>query len=562
MTLVDSRDLTADHVLQADVCIVGSGPVGCAIALDLAKAGLNVVVLEAGDVSHSPKAQSEYWSEDARDPEQHPPLHLWRRRMLGGASTIWGGRCLPLSRGDFDDWGPSWPIDYDEIASYLPRAASFLELGTSDFDARTALTPEDQEFLGGFRHTDLCTDAVERYSPPTNVADRYWPEAASAENVTVLLNAQCVEIRLDQSGNRADRAVFAPSAEKRCSVRASSFVLAAGGLETARLLLASNKERENGLGNEHDLVGRYYMTHMVGSLGLLLTNAGSSHRELSFVRTKDGVYARRNFQLSDAARLRDGLGAFVLRPSIGRIDDHRHGNGVLSALFLARPFLKNELYTNMGRRSAGDQDRSAIAMYSGHIRNILLDSPSILSFAHKWFVDRPRQYRKLPGYDFRRRDDTYPLEFNSEQSPNYSSRIYLGTDRDPLGVPLMSVDWKTSDEDRRTVRQSFGIMQKALASSHVAKISYAQEELEAAVEDMWPAGGHHIGTARLSSSPRQGVVGPDMQVWSVKGLYVAGAATFPRSGSANPTLFAVATALRLADHLLAQNCVRASAPAV
>lgn len=551
--LIDCSELSAQHVLQADVCIVGSGPVGCAVARELVGKGLQVIVVEAGNETYDPAAQTAYWSSDACEPDRHPPLQLWRRRMLGGASTVWGGRCLPFSRSDFDEWGASWPISYDEFAAYLPRAASFLEIGTCDFGANDALPPEDRMFFGGFRHSDLVTDTIDRHSPPTNVASRYWAEVTAAKNATVLLNAPCIEIRLDGSGNHADCAIVAPSPEKRCSIRASNFVLAAGGLETARLLLASNRDRSRGLGNENDLVGRYYMTHFVGNLGLLSTDAETSSRELSFVRTVDGVYARRNLQLSDAAKRRERLGAFVLRPSIGRISDPCHGSGVLSALFLAQFLMKNELFTTMGRRSVSHNRHAMPGLYSRHMANVVLNAPELISFAYKWFIDRPRQYRKLPGYDFRRRDNAYPLEFNAEQAPNHSSRVYLGEARDKLGMPLIAVDWRTCDEDRHTVRRSFELIRDALTGSNQARLVCDEEELAAAAAELWPAAGHHIGTARWSSSPREGVVGPDMQIWSVKRLYVAGAAVFPRSGTANPTLSAIATALRLADGLAVQH---------
>jgi choline dehydrogenase-like flavoprotein len=369
--------------------------------------------------------------------------------------------------------------------------------------------------------------------------------------LTVLLNAPCIEIRLDPGGSRADCAIIAPSPTKRCRVRAASFVLAAGGLETVRLLLASNNDRAPGLGNENDLVGRYYMTHLVGNLGRLTTLDGASGRELSFIRTTDGIYAKRSLQLSRTARRRTNLGAFVLRSSIGRVRDPSHGSGVLSALYLGRYLLKNELCVNMTRRSSGDGGSSGAGAYSRHLANVLRDSPSIVSFGYRWFVDRPRRYRKLPGYDLERRDHTCPLEFNAEQAPNHASRVYLGRALDPLGVPLLAVDWRSCEDDRRTVRQSFDLIRRALAGCNSARIASETEEEEAAAADLWPAGGHHIGTARWSCSPREGVVDPDMQVWSVRGLYVAGAAIFPRSGSANPTLSAVATAYRLADHLAA-----------
>ncbi|MEO0958475.1 MAG: GMC oxidoreductase [Pseudomonadota bacterium] len=506
-------------------------------------------MLEAGDKAHDAARQSSDWGETHRVPERHPPLDLWRRRMLGGSSSIWGGRCLPYTPSEMTDWGAPWPVSYDEYAPYLSRATEFLELGENDFDARTALPPEDREFLGGLSHDDLSIDDLERYSPPTNVAERYWSEVVSAENITVLLNAPCIEIRLDEAGQRADRAIIAPAPQKRCTVRAKTFVIAGGGLETARLLLASSADRVNGLGNEHDHVGRYYMTHLVGNLGRLATDRSVSRRELAFVRTTDGIYTRRNFQPSAAAREREGLGAFVLRPTVGRIDDPSHGDGVLSALFLVRFMLKNELYANMARRSADSRGMASLMLYLRHAANVALRSPSVLSFAHKWYVVRRRTYRKVPGYEFRRRDLSYPLEFNAEQAPNPASRVRLGNATDSLGMRRLAVEWKSSGEDVRTVRRGFELVRDALATSDRASILSSEEELEAASTDLWPAGGHHIGTARMSAEASKGVVDRDLKVWSVDGLYVAGSAVFPRSGAANPTLASVAFALRLADHL-------------
>lgn len=546
--ILDSRELPADHRIRAQVCIVGSGPVGCAIALELSRKGLRVVVAEAGDAGYDRATQREHWSAGDRGDRRHPPLELWRRRMLGGASAAWGGRCLPLRESDFDPWAGHWPIDYPTYAAYLPRAAEFLELGAGDFGAASALPGGERTRLEGLGHRDLDVDTLERYSPPTRVAPRYWRDASASENLTVLLNAPCIEIRLDRDKTRARYAVVAPRADRRCRIHADSFVLAAGGIETARLLLASNRDREQGLGNENDLVGRHYMTHFVGNLGLLRTPAGAPPIDLPFVRTVDGIYARRNFQVSDVARRREGLGAFLLRPSVGRIDDPSHGSGVLSGLFLARFLFRGELFSNMHRRSTGHRHASP-RRYLNHAANLLLGAPAVLAFAYAWYVDRPRRYRKLPGYDFRRRDDAYPLEFNAEQAPNPSSRIRLAEARDPLGMPLAAVDWRVCDEDRRTVRRGFEIVRDAIASGNRARVACGEDCLEAAVEELWPAGGHHLGTARCSASPREGVVGPDMQLWSVKGLYVSGGAVFPRSGAANPTLSAVALAFRLADEL-------------
>lgn len=547
--IVDGRQLLSGSRLDAQVCIIGSGPVGCAVALALAAEGVKVIVVEAGGLLNNASEQCDFWSDRDRAPPRHPPLHLWRRRMLGGTSSCWGGRCLPLDPEDFVGKGASWPIDYATYASLLPRAASFLQLGTPDFDAQTALRPNPGKVSAPSTNPANSFDVIERYSAPTDVRKTYWTRVKHQANPYVVVNAPCVEIRLDETGERAQSASLSPTSGARINVHASSFVIAAGGLETARLLLASNKDRPCGLGNETDLVGRFYMTHFVGGLGGMMLSEGASPAAFRFQKAMDGVYARRYFQASGAIRQREGLGGFVLRPSLGDVSDPSHGSGVLSALYLGQSAFRNELAANVVRRSAQGGGSHRLGITARHVGNVAKSVIPTISFAVDWFALRPWRRRKLPGFDHQRADGVLPLEFNAEHAPNRSSRVYLSDRRDPLGVPLLSVDWRTCEDDSRTIGRGFEIVRDALEASGIGRVVCKKEEIDAAASEPVPAGGHHMGTARWSSSPREGVVGPNMQVWSVRDLYVAGSSLFPRSGVANPTLSAVALGYRLADIL-------------
>jgi len=112
-----------------DVCVVGSGPVGSCLAIDLAHRGLSVLVLESGlDVPH-PHFQS---LSDALIESQryHHPMSAAVCRMLGGTLALWGGRCVPLDEIDFVKReflsNSGWPITYTEVAQYERRAAELL----------------------------------------------------------------------------------------------------------------------------------------------------------------------------------------------------------------------------------------------------------------------------------------------------------------------------------------------------------------------------------------------------------------------------------------------------
>src|SRR5690349_3420485 len=86
--------------LAADVVVVGAGPAGIVVALELAAAGVSVLLLESGDIKAS---QSSHELSDAilESPERHAAMRVAVRRQVGGASTIWGGRCVPYDPVDF-----------------------------------------------------------------------------------------------------------------------------------------------------------------------------------------------------------------------------------------------------------------------------------------------------------------------------------------------------------------------------------------------------------------------------------------------------------------------------
>lgn len=117
----DFGKLTIHGEVSCDVCIVGSGPAGLAIADTLAGIALNVLVLETGGEVHEPDAEALSTFESVGQRRAH---HMAvRRRIFGGTSVIWSGRCVPFSRMDFQrrSWipGSGWPIDAEDVEPYL-----------------------------------------------------------------------------------------------------------------------------------------------------------------------------------------------------------------------------------------------------------------------------------------------------------------------------------------------------------------------------------------------------------------------------------------------------------
>jgi choline dehydrogenase-like flavoprotein len=173
-------------------------------------------------------------------------------------------------------------------------------------------------------------------------------------------------------------------------------------------------------------------------------------------------------------------------------------------------------------------------------------------FGFDWLRRRTFAARKLPGVFLLRPDATYPIAFDSEQSPDFDTRVTLGASCDPYGVPRLVVHWRINETDVASIARAYQVLMTAADRAGLGQVELKPDFADRLRDLMGPVGGHHIGTARMGSDPRASVVDKNGELWETKGLFVAGSALFPTCGLANPTLTAVALAFRLAEHV-AQN---------
>ena len=139
LTIEDLSSLSSATTFSAELAVVGSGPAGIVTALEAARRGIKVLLIESGYESFRLAVQS--LSVAAKwDPNRHAPMTLAVRRQIGGTSTIWGGRCVPFDPVDFDKrpfvGSASWPVTYEEMARYFQRACDWFLCGRAMFDAR------------------------------------------------------------------------------------------------------------------------------------------------------------------------------------------------------------------------------------------------------------------------------------------------------------------------------------------------------------------------------------------------------------------------------------------
>jgi choline dehydrogenase-like flavoprotein len=515
--------------------------------LELIDSGLDVILLESGNLEPDPKTQALYAGEVA-DEKLHSPPDRYRQRRFGGTTTIWGGRCMPFDAIDFEvrDFmaGSGWPFTLEELLPFYPRANQLCEAGRFAYTVESAFDRPLRPMIENFDSPNFTTNTLERFSCPTDFGARYGRKLRAAANVRLLLDANVTSLNLDEYGERIASATVRSLAGRRCTVKAPIFVLATGGLEVARLLLASRDVHRSGLGNAHDVVGRYYMCHIAGTVGALKIDRPLGAVWHGYEVSDEGVYCRRRLALRPEVQRTLRIGNFVARLHHPRITDPAHRNSVLSLLFLSRPFIPYEY----AKRLHGDE-RASARTWLRHIANVATDPFDAAGFAWHMLKDRKLSERKFPSIIIKSKANLYSIDFHAEQQPNRDSRVSLATDRDALGVPRIRIDWRYTAGDVDTVTRALALLAGDFKHGAVGDLKYDPTAIEFEMTRYGAYGGHHIGTARMGTDPRSSVTDADCRVHGVANLYIAGSATFPTSSQANPTLTVVALALRLAARL-------------
>lgn len=542
-TLDEIRD---EQLLDHDVCVVGGGAVGLALADRLVARGLRVLLVEAGGRDEQPAYEDAY---DGRADAPHPPTRDYRRQRLGGTTHLWGGRCVPFDEIDFlpRDWvaDSGWPLRLEALQPWIAEATGIADAGEADFST-AALPHGDRPLFDGLQQlAGRIDERIERYSLPTDFGRKYGPALQAHPRATVVLQAKVAELRCDAAGRRVTELRLRCRASGRTrTARAHEVVLATGGIEATRLLLATRAAQPAWAHLDAHL-GRHYTCHFDAILGRFETPGQRPRFE--FERTRDGVYARRKLQLSAAVQREHRLlnGCFRLHfPAYG---DPSHGSGVMSLIHLLKSTLPREhqKILNHGHgQHAGDAQRL------DHLRNVLLDAPSIARFAADYLLRIRLATRKLPYTLERGRARHWPLEFNGEQVPTAANRIELLDARDADGLPRVHVRWALTAQDIDSARRSFELLAAELARSGRARLHLPpREALEQALAAALPVGGHHMGSTRMSERAGDGVVDPTLQVHGVANLHVCASSVFPTCSHANPTLMALALGCRLAQRL-------------
>jgi hypothetical protein len=525
-----------------DLCIVGTGPVGMALALEFERLEDEVFVLESGGREVDPAA-AEASRAQIVDSNRHAPMEIAVCRALGGTSWTWSGRCVAY---DDIDWmqrdfvaDACWPIGHDEIRPWYARAAEYLLCGNDTFSI-----PYKQKLSGG-----LTLDFVERWARESKVILEHRDHLLGSERINLSLKSTVTGLNLSADGQRVE-SLDVSTPEGARTVKARRIVLAMGGVETTRLLLRTQQRWPGHFGGVDGPLGRYYMGHIAGKIASIVLNDPDSINDLDFKLDESGAYRRRRFMLTADAQLQHKVLNTAFWPDNPSFYDPSHGSGVLSSVFLALAFPPT------GRLLLPEAIRLAHIgprpyLLAAHLRNAIMGLPRGAKDIYRILRDRFIKKPSNPGFLVSNRGGKYALSYQAEQVPNRDSRIRLGSETDSFGVPRAVIDLRYTDQDVQSVIDSHELLDKALQANGIGRLQFLHgpEQLRERVYSQASDGYHQAGATRMGVDAAQSVVDPNLRVHGVENLFVASSSVFPTSGQANSTLVAVALGVRLANHL-------------
>ncbi|MCP4327000.1 MAG: GMC family oxidoreductase [Alphaproteobacteria bacterium] len=518
---LDAPDIPAATDLACDLCIVGAGAAGITLAREFIGAGWRVIVLESGGLEPEGRVQDLYRGE-LRDPF-YEPLDATRLRYFGGTTNHWAGFCRILDAVDFrrrDGFPHSgWPFGRDELIPYYRRAHPICGLGPFAYDLADWADGDWQERLP-FDPARLV-DGVYHTSAPLRFGTAYRAELERADDVEVHFNANLVDIETGPAARHADALVVATLDGGRYRVRPRHAVLAAGGIENARLLLNADRAQPGGLGNGRDLVGRYFMDHplVFGTADLVPADPHIGLYLYGGVETPTGNI-RAVTTMAEALIEGNRLPNVVITWTLHR----EFAEGAHSASVIYRSLRDGSLPDDIGL----------------HLGRVLADLDDVALTTYRKVAGAPTPLTAMTAH------------CRVEPVPDADSRVTLTAERDPLGLRRVRLDWRPGPAGVRALHR---ILEMVALEAGRTGFGRANIKLDTNDPD-WPGrmrpSNHHIGTTRMDDDPSRGVVDRDSRIHGIDNLYVAGSSVFPAAGPNNPTLTIVALALRLADHLKAR----------
>lgn len=559
--LVDARRVPKGETLETEVCIVGAGPAGIVLARELIGQDFRVCLLETGGFDFDPDIQA--LADGANDTigDFYPGAIYMRQRQYGGTSHAWnidmghkkpGVRYVTLDPIDFEkrDWLPysGWAITKKDLDPYYERAHKACKTGPCEYNVEYW---QDEQAKPLPFQSDRVTNQMFHFGPREVFTHDYRKELVESNNVTLCIYATALELDTDELANTVTRVKVGCLDGNEFWVSAKFVILATGGIETARLMLLSDRVQKNGLGNQHDLVGRFLMDHPLLRSGMMVPFDRKVFDSLALYDTRwvNGAMVLAKPVLSETVMRQEQL-LNMNAAMFPRAHIHKYN-------LLRSVFPKGRKYRSPAVNSAQAivkslKQKQVPKDLPKHLTNLATGIDDLVYYqwrkkqriSHPYGLDTGG-WSTLDDKD--KKFGCFELYHLSEQSPDPNNRVTLGDVRDRFGYRKVQLYWRLNDLDIRSMRRSLEVFAEEFAKVGLGKLNL---ELDQGVPQVFlPSIHHHMGTTRMHEDPKQGVVDANCKVHGVSNLFVASSSVFPTGGYANPTLTIIAFAIRVADQV-------------
>lgn len=519
--MLSSAEITLGRNADDAVVIVGGGTIGLFLAVQLANAGKEVVVIESGGRQLGGFDSSSFMSIGRK----HGGIRVGRSRSLGGTSNLWGGQLVEFQSVDFAGrpWlpGSRWPISREDVAPFYKRAYSLLGLDGPALDDGAVwrgigLAPP--AFANGLE------SFLTRWLRVPSMYVKFRTRLADDPRIRLLLGHTAIGFEGEGPRITAVRAISPDGVA--ISIRGSEFVLSAGTLETVRLLLHSSLDpgwtcpwRDNAN------VGARFQDHLGGRVAEL--EPLDRRRFLQAF----GTIAWKGDKYQPKARLAE------------RVLEEQDILNVQGMVAFESSFSENLVYLKQFLKAA---------IYSREFsgaRDVFLNSAGCLKYM------LPLMWTYVVDHRiFVPSGSKVALVIQSEQFPVETSKISIDPSvKDRLGMSQLILDWRIQGNAEFDSIRDFSI--RLADSLEVAGLARANLDPKLRDGDMsfleaLRDTNHQSGGAIMAESAEHGVVDRNLRVFGTSNLFVASPAVFRTNSNANVTFTAMALSLRLCDHLI------------
>ncbi len=506
---IDARTLDNDTLIEGDICIVGAGAAGISAAIQWLKTGKKVILLEGGGFNYEDRTQEVIAGTTTGQP--YYPLKSTRLHYFGGSTGHWGGMCSMFDPIAFStrDWVnmSGWPITQQDLWPYYLRSHEIFDLGEEAFDVNT-WEKKDPVLKRLPLDKDVFWNKIWRYSKPTRFGEKYRDTIVKAPNIFLYTYAHAVEIVTLPNGKGVQEIVINNYSGKKQKVRASVFILACCSVQNSRLMLLSNKQQPRGIGNENDLVGRYFMEHAeIKSAELWLKD-----------KTPFKLYLHEKYNM---------------RAELAVTPQQQAELKILNGIMSFVPLYTASKMLPMIKAWSTEDPRANQQRVVDNYNDVKEGR-----YDHYWKAPKP---------------EAYQIVMRLEQAPNPDSRVTLDPSvKDEMGNPKVKLNWILGEQEKYSTRTIYELLGKEVGKAGIGRVKLLHNLPDAKdphMPETTSAGWHHMGTTRMAEDPKKGVVDANCKVHGIDNLFIASSSCFPTGGGVNPTMTIVALTLRLTDHI-------------